>query len=100
MMFDRLGELMVRTGQLFKTREAAELAYRITPDKLGKGVRQVGKIDGIGLLKTETSKLQGPRDLIKDSTTMKGPLDDLAQTVLYNNLRIRPQVVVHQGKQV
>ena len=33
MMFDNLGELMVRTGQLFKTKEAAELAYRITPDK-------------------------------------------------------------------
>ena len=49
MMFDNLGELMVRTGQLFKTKEAAELAYRITPDKLGKSVRQVGKIDGLGL---------------------------------------------------
>ena len=49
MMFDNLGELMVRTGQLFKTKEeAAELAYRITPDKLGKSVRQVGKIDGLG----------------------------------------------------
>ena len=41
MMFDNLGELMVRTGQLFKTKEAAELAYRITPDKLGKSVRQL-----------------------------------------------------------
>ena len=51
MMFDNLGELMVRTGQLFKTKEA-ELAYRITPDKLGKSVRQVGKIDGLGLLKS------------------------------------------------
>ena len=100
MMFDRLGELMVRTGQLFKTREAAEIAYRITPDKLGKGVRQVGKIDGIGLLKTETSKLYGPIDLINDITTMKGPLDDLAQNFLYKNLLIRPKVAVQYGKTV
>ena len=79
MMFDKLGEMMTRTGQLFKNKEAAELAYKITPDKLGKGVRQVDKIDGLGLLKTNTSKLYGPIDLINDITTLQGPLDSLAK---------------------
>ena len=99
MMFDNLGELMVRTGQLFKTKEAAELAYRITPDKLGKSVRQVGKIDGLGLLKSNISKLYGPVDTIIDLTTLQGPLDDLAKIPGYKNF-LQFKVAAQFGKTV
>ena len=99
MMFDQLGEMMTRTGQLFKNKEAAELAYRITPDKLGKGVRQVDKIDGLGLLKTNTSKLYGPIDLINDMTTLQGPLDNLAKIPIYKNF-LQAKVATQYGKTV
>ncbi len=99
MMFDKLGEMMTRTGQLFKNKEAAELAYKITPDKLGKGVRQVDKIDGLGLLKTNTSKLYGPIDLINDITTLQGPLDSLAKIPLYKNF-LQAKVATQYGKTV
>ena len=98
-MFDKLGEMMTRTGQLFKNKEAAELAYRITPDKLGKGVRQVDKIDGLGLLKTNTSKLYGPIDLINDMTTLQGPLDNLAKIPIYKNF-LQAKVATQYGKTV
>ena len=99
MMYDKLGEMMTRTGQLFKTKEAAELAYRVTPDKLGKGVRQVDKIDGLGLLKTNTSKLYGPIDLINDITTLQGPLDSLAKIPIYKNF-LQAKVATQYGKTV
>ena len=98
-MFDQLGEMMTRTGQLFKNKEAAELAYRITPDKLGKGVRQVDKIDGLGLLKTNTSKLYGPIDLINDMTTLQGPLDNLAKIPIYKTF-LQAKVATQYGKTV
>ena len=98
-MFDRLGEALVKSKQLYKTREAAEFGYEITADKLGKAVKQVGKIDGLGLLKSDASKLFGPSDMINRMTTLKGPLDTLAQMPIYKNF-LQFKVAVQYGKTV
>ena len=98
-MFDRLGEALVQSKQLFKTREAAEFGYEITADKLGKAVTRVGKIDGLGLLKSDASKLFGPADMINRMTTLKGPLDALAQLPIYKNF-LQFKVAAQYGKTV
>ena len=98
-MFDRLGQALVQSKQLFKTREAAEFGYEITADKLGKAVTRVGKIDGLGLLKSDASKLFGPADMINRMTTLKGPLDALAQLPVYKNF-LQFKVAAQYGKTV
>jgi len=99
LMFDRLGEALVRSKQLYKTREAAEFGYQITPDKLGKAITRVGKIDGLGLLNSNASRLFGPEDMINRMTTLKGPLDTLAQLPLYKNF-LQFKVAAQYGKTV
>jgi len=99
LMFDRLGEMLVRSKQLYKTREAAEFGYQITPDKLGKAITRVGKIDGLGLLNSNASRLFGPEDMINRMTTLKGPLDTLAQLPFYKNF-LQLKVAAQYGKTV
>ena len=96
-MFDRLGEMLLRQNVLFKSREAAEFALGITPG--GRGIRQVGKIDGLGLLRSNTSELFGSIDAVERLTSLKGPLDSLASLPLYKNF-LQFKVGAQYGKTV
>ena len=84
LMFDRLGEMLVKSGYLFRSREAAEMALKIAPG--GAGIRAVGKLDGLGLLNSKTSELYGSVDMINRLTNLKGPLDTFAQLPIIKNL--------------
>ena len=99
MMFDRMGEVMLRQGVLFKTAEEAASALRMLPDQLGSTITRVGRIKGLGLLQSETSNLYGPLDVIQRMTNLKGPLDFLAEIPLYKNF-LQFKVGIQYGKTV
>jgi len=92
-MFDRLGTLLEKSGLLFKSKEAAQ-AYAKTDV-----VRQVGHIEGLGLLNSETTKLYGTTEMIDALTTLKGPLDFMLQSDLYKNL-LQLKTLTQYGKTV
>ena len=97
LMFDRLGKMLTDSGFLFTSREAAERALKIAPG--GKGVRAVGKLDGIGLLNSKTSQLFGEVDFINKLTNLKGPMDTFAQLPIIKNL-LQFKVATQFGKTV
>ena len=99
MMFDNMGQVMLRQGILFRTAEEAASALRMLPDQLGSTITRVGKIKGLGLLESETSKLYGPLDVIERMTTLKGPFDRLAAIPLYKNF-LQFKVGIQYGKTV
>ena len=93
LLFDRLGEMLKRSGVLFDSKEAAQAAARTDV------VRQMGHIDGLGLLNTETSKLYGTTEMVEALTSLKGPLDFLLQADLYKNV-LQMKTLTQYGKTV
>jgi len=93
LLFDRLGQILEKSGVLFKSKEAAQAAARTDV------VRQMGHIDGLGLLNTETSKLYGTTEIIEALTSLKGPLDFLLQADLYKTV-LQMKTLTQYGKTV
>ena len=92
-LFDSLGQMLERSGVLFKSKEAAQAAAKTDV------IRQMGHIDGLGLLNTETSKLYGTPEIVDALTSLKGPLDFLLQADLYKNL-LQLKTLTQYGKTV
>ncbi len=83
-MYDRLADVLEKQGQLFKNREAAEIALNVP--KGGNAIRRVGDIPGLGFLSSKMSKLYGPVDMVNRVVDLKrGPLDDLMKIPFYKN---------------
>ena len=47
-MYDRLADVLTKQGQLFRTRQQAEIALNVA--KGGNAIRRVGDIPGLGFL--------------------------------------------------
>ena len=92
-LFDSLGDMLKRSGVLFERKEAAQAAAQTDV------VRQIGHIDGLGLLNSETSKLYGTVEMVDALTSLKGPLDFLLQADLYKNL-LQLKTLTQYGKTV
>jgi len=108
-MFDRLGEVLSKPvegaanipgqgRQLFKSKLEAQRGLGIP--KGSRGVVQVGKIEGLGLLKSKTSDLWGAADRINRLKNLRGPLDTVANIPIYKQLVLYPKIAAQYGKTV
>ena len=75
-MYDSLARVMLKEGQVFTTKAAAQAA---------KGTRavQIGRIEGLNGLKSTLSDLFTDAETARIFTTNRGPLDILAEIPMY-----------------
>ena len=78
-MYDTLGRVMLKQGQLFENQATARAA------KEGANIVQIGKLDGMQGLNSTMQGLWTDAETYKVLTSNRGPLDFLAEIPLWNN---------------
>ena len=78
-MYDTLGRIMLKQGQLFESQVAARAS------KEGANIVQIGKLDGMHGLNSTMQGLWTDAETYKVLTSNRGPLDFLAEIPIWNN---------------
>jgi hypothetical protein len=93
-MFDRLADIGQKEGWLFKSR-----AQGIGKEILDISDRPIGEIKGLGLLKSNISKLHGSKQVLEAVKGTPGTLDSWIQNDIYRNI-LQFKVATQFGKTV
>ena len=90
-MFDRIAELGLKEGWLFKNADEARLIY--------KGAQQVDRIPGLGMMKSKLQGLWTSPEFVQNFRGAGGLLNRLMQSAIYRHI-LQFKTAVQAGKTV